>query len=78
MKKLLLGACAVVLGLANLAGQAPLTQKDKDDIQALSAAYATTLGTCKAEEYAGLFTADGIFYSGFRGNIQGRDGSSRW
>ena len=73
MKKLFLGTCAVVLGLANLSGQAPLTQKDKDDIQALSAAYAANLGTCKADDYAGLFTADGIFYSGFRGNIQGRD-----
>ena len=73
MKKLFLGACAVALGLASLAGQAPLTQKDKDDIQALSAAYAANLGTCKAGDYAGLFTADGSFYSGFRGNIQGRD-----
>ena len=73
MKKLFLGTCAVALGLGNLAGQAPLTQKDKDDIQALSAAYATNLGTCKADDYAGLFAADGIFYSGFRGNIQGRD-----
>lgn len=73
MKKLFLGTCAVALGVANLAGQAPLTQKDKDDIQALSAAYATNLGTCKADDYAGLFAADGIFYSGFRGNIQGRD-----
>jgi len=73
VKKLFLGTCAVALGVANLAGQAPLTQKDKDDIQALSAAYATNLGTCKADDYAGLFAADGIFYSGFRGNIQGRD-----
>jgi hypothetical protein len=73
VKKLLLGLCGAGLALANLAAQGPLTQKDKDDIQALSASYATNLGTCKAEEYAGLFTVDGIFYSGFRGNIQGRD-----
>jgi hypothetical protein len=73
VKKLSLGFCGVALGLVNLAGQGPLTQKDKDEIQALSASYATNLGTCKADEYAGLFTADGIFYSGFRGNIQGRD-----
>jgi hypothetical protein len=71
VKKLLLGTCGAVMALANLGAQAPLTQKDKDDIQALSAAYATTLGTCKADEYAALFTPDGIFYSGFRGNIQG-------
>jgi hypothetical protein len=73
VKKLFLGTCAVALGLANLGAQAPLTQKDKDDIQALSTSYATNLGTCKADDYAGLFAADGIFYSGFRGNIQGRD-----
>ena len=73
MKKLFLGICGVALALASLTAQAPLTQKDKDDIQALSTAYATNLGTCKADDYAGLFTADGIFYSGFRGNIQGRD-----
>jgi hypothetical protein len=64
---------AGVLAAGTAWAQAPLTQKDKDEIQALSASYASTLGACKADEYAGLFTADGIFYSGFRGNLQGRD-----
>jgi hypothetical protein len=73
VKKLSLGLCAAALALANVAAQSPLSEKDQDEIKALSATYATTLGTCQAEAYAGLFTPDGIFYSGFRGNIQGRD-----
>src|SRR5690348_11381468 len=64
---------AGVLWASMALAQTPLTQKDKDEIQALSANYARNLGTCQAEAYADLFTADGIFYSGFRGNIQGRD-----
>jgi len=66
------GLAGVLWASTGLA-QAPLTQKDKDEIQALSASYARTLGSCQAEAYADLFTGDGIFYSGFRGNIQGRD-----
>jgi len=48
-----------------------VTQADVEEIRSLSARYATMLGTCQAEAYAGLFTPDGIFYSGFRGSIQG-------
>ena len=59
-----------VLSAATVSAQA-LTEKDREDIRGLSAAYAATLGTCKAAAYAALFTPDGIFYSGFRGNIQG-------
>jgi hypothetical protein len=68
---------AVACGLAGLLAtsvaeaQAPLTDKDRADIQALSTSYARTLGACLAEEYAGLFTTDGIFYSAFRGTIRG-------
>ena len=53
------------------AAQTNFTKADTDEIQSLSARYAAALGTCQAEAYAGLFTPDGIFYSGFRGNIQG-------
>ena len=73
MKKLCLGLCGAVLAAANLAAQTTFTKADADEIQGLSAKYATMLGTCQAEAYADLFTPDGIFYSGFRGNIQGRD-----
>jgi hypothetical protein len=62
---------AAVLCASTVLAQGALTQKDQDEIKALSASYATNLGTCQAEAYAGLFTADGIFYSGFRGSIQG-------
>jgi len=73
VKTFYLGLCGVALGAASLAAQTTFTQADRDEIQSLSARYASALGTCQAEAYAGLFTGDGIFYSGFRGNIQGRD-----
>ena len=71
MKTFYLGLCGVALGVASLAAQTTFTQADRDEIQSLSARYATALGSCQADAYAGLFTADGIFYSGFRGTIQG-------
>ena len=71
MKTFYLGLCGVALGVAGLAAQTTITQADRDEIQRLSARYATALGTCQADAYAGLFTPDGIFYSGFRGTIQG-------
>jgi hypothetical protein len=71
VKKLFLGLCGVVLAVANLAAQTTSTKADTDEIHSLSTRYAQMLGTCQAEAYAGLFTPDGIFYSGFRGNIQG-------
>jgi hypothetical protein len=73
VKKLCLGLCGAVLAAANLAAQSTVSKADADEIQGLSAKYATMLGSCRAEAYADLFTPDGIFYSGFRGNIQGRD-----
>lgn len=73
MKTFCLGLCGVALGVTSLAAQSTFTQADRDEVQSLSARYAAALGSCQAEAYAGLFTADGIFYSGFRGNIQGRD-----
>jgi len=71
VKTFYLGLCGVALAVGTLAAQSALTDRDKEEIQSLSASYAQTLGSCQAEAYAGLFTADGIFYSGFRGNIQG-------
>ena len=62
MKKHYLGLCVAALAAANLAAQTTFTKADGDEIQGLSAKYATTLGTCQAEAYAGLFTPDGIFY----------------
>jgi hypothetical protein len=74
VKKLCLGLCGVVLAVANLAAaQTTFTKADAEEIQGLSAKYASALGACQADAYADLFTPDGIFYSGFRGNIQGRD-----
>ena len=63
---------AVVLSAPAASAQGALTQQDRDDIQKLSTNYAQMLGSCQAEAYADLFAADGIFYSGFRGTIQGR------
>jgi hypothetical protein len=51
-----------------------LTEQDKSDIQALVAAYARTLGSCAADEYADLFASGtGYFASGFRGHVSGRE-----
>ena len=71
MKTFYLGLCGVALAVASLAAQTALTRADTDEIQGLSAKYASMLGTCQADAYAGLFTTDGIFYSSFRGSIKG-------
>src|ERR1044071_2629476 len=57
--------------MATMAAQTTSTKADADEIQGLSAKYASALGTCQAEAYAALFTPDGIFYSSFRGSIKG-------
>jgi hypothetical protein len=71
VKTFYLGVCGVALAVASLAAQPTMTKADTDEIQGLSAKYASMLGACQADAYAGLFTPDGIFYSGFRGSIQG-------
>ena len=74
MKTFYLGLCGVALAVASLAAQTTVTtytKADADEIQALSAKYASALGTCQAEAYAALFTPDGVFYSSFRGSIKG-------
>jgi hypothetical protein len=54
--------------------QGNLTDRDRAEIQELSAKYARTLGTCAAEEYADLFAPDtGYFASNFRGEVVGRE-----
>lgn len=54
--------------------QGTLTDRDRTEIQELSATYARTLGTCAAEEYADLFVPDtGYFASNFRGEVVGRE-----
>ena len=50
-----------------------LTDKDRAEIQALSAGYARSLGTCAAEEYANLFESpDGFYESLNRGRVRGK------
>ncbi|HET9267915.1 MAG TPA: nuclear transport factor 2 family protein, partial [Vicinamibacterales bacterium] len=74
MKTFYLGLCGVALAVASLAAQTTVTtytKADADEIQGLSAKYASALGTCQAEAYAALFTPDGVFYSSFRGSIKG-------
>ena len=72
------GALAIAALVCSMrtAGQSPqtVTAQDKAEIQALVTAYARTLGSCAASEYADLFAADrGYFASGFRGHVVGRE-----
>lgn len=70
------GICVVSLaGATLLADDTPmtLTAQDRADIQKLVADYATFLGTCAAQDYARLFEPDGVFASGPRGSVTGRD-----
>src|SRR5262245_1692562 len=60
--------------VAPLYVQQPLTDKDRADIQDLSARYARALGSCAAEEYADLFAPQtGYFASNIRGEVAGRE-----
>jgi hypothetical protein len=65
----------IVIAFAVVAhAQRSLTDRDRTEIQELSAKYARTLGTCAAEEYADLFAPDtGYFASNFRGEVVGRE-----
>ena len=75
--RLTLLATTVAVGVARAASQQPapaLSATDRAQIQELSAAYARTLGTCAAQEWADLYAVpDGYFASGFRGEVKGRD-----
>src|SRR5262245_34709179 len=60
--------------VAPLYAQQTLTDKDRADIQDLSARYARALGSCAAEEYADLFAPEtGYFASNIRGEVVGRE-----
>jgi SnoaL-like protein len=62
-------ACAMPLH-----AQQTLTDKDRADIQDLTARYARALGSCAAEEYADLFAPEtGYFASNIRGEVVGRE-----
>src|SRR5262245_7385970 len=65
----------VMVSLLTAAAQVPqtVTSQDKAEIQALVTAYARTLGSCAAGEYADLFADTGYFASGFRGQVAGRE-----
>lgn len=76
----MVGLCAVSLAtlLSGAAVRAEdkasvLTAKDRAEIQQLAADYATFLGTCAAQDYARLFEPDGVFASGPRGAVTGRE-----
>ena len=66
----ILSAWTVAVAHTQQAGTQPpiLTAQDRVEIQQLVARYARALGSCAANEYADLFTSDGVFVSDdFRG-----------
>src|SRR5438132_522978 len=75
-KAVLLAASLVAsVGVAAQAASQPiaLTNKDRAEIQQLSAGYARSLGTCAAEDYAYLFESpDGFYESLNRGRVRGK------
>ena len=62
-----------ILLAAGVSAQTALTDKDRADIQALMGQYSQALGSCNGAGFADLFTPNGIFASGFRGRMTGRD-----
>jgi hypothetical protein len=65
---------AMAMGVVSLRAQGALTDRDRAEIQDLSARYARALGSCAAEEYADLFApGTGYFASNIRGEVVGRD-----
>jgi hypothetical protein len=64
---------AAVFLAATAMAQTSLSAEDRAEIQGLMSKYGQALGGCRAEEFADLFTADGVFASGFRGRMAGRD-----
>ncbi len=68
-KSLSIGILLTTSAMAQMA----LTAEDRAAIQALMGQYSQALGACKGAEFADLFTSNGIFASGFRGRMTGRD-----
>lgn len=65
---------AVLVSAMSVHAQQALTDKDRADIQDLTARYARALGSCAAEEYADLFAPEtGYFASNIRGEVVGRE-----
>ncbi|MEO8256658.1 MAG: nuclear transport factor 2 family protein [Acidobacteriota bacterium] len=64
---------SVPMAAQNTGQPVTLTDQDRAQIQALSAGYARSLGTCAAEEYANLFESpDGFYESLNRGRVRGK------
>ena len=65
---------AMLLITATASAQQALTDKDRAEIQELSAKYAKALGGCAAEDYADVFVPEtGYFASNIRGEVAGRE-----
>jgi hypothetical protein len=74
MKKVFGVVGAVLLVAATASAQQALTDKDRAEIQELSAKYAKALGGCAAEDYADVFVPEtGYFASNIRGEVVGRE-----
>src|SRR5215470_11426370 len=74
MKKVLGVVGAVLLVAGTASAQQSLTDKDRAEIQELSAKYAKALGGCAAEDYADVFVPEtGYFASNIRGEVVGRE-----
>jgi hypothetical protein len=69
---MVLGAMVLAAGSAH--AQQALTDKDRTEIQELSAKYAKALGSCMADDYADVFLPEtGYFASNIRGEVVGRE-----
>lgn len=76
----LVGAIMVASLSANApqltSAEAPLSAQDYAEIRQLSVRYAEALDNCRGDEFAALFTADGVFSFGSR-RLEGRERLAR-
>lgn len=73
-KALVCCSAALVLASAFALAQTSVTAADREAIQSLVARYAKALGSCDSAGFADLFEQEsGVFASGFRGRIEGRE-----
>jgi SnoaL-like domain len=74
VRGVLLTMVVALVMVVSIRAQGSLTDKDRAEIQDLTARYARALGSCAAEEYADLFAPEtGYFASNIRGEVVGRD-----
>jgi len=74
VRGVLLTVVVGVVMVVSIRAQGSLTDKDRAEIQDLTARYARALGSCAAEEYADLFAPEtGYFASNIRGEVVGRE-----